>query len=58
MIISEAFASPGMTSVTVLLPPGRTKVKGLLRLGFQQDGEAQIENERFVRYRLRKPEKV
>jgi hypothetical protein len=38
--------------VTILLPPSRTRVKGVLRLGFVPDGEVDIDGERFVRYRL------
>jgi RimJ/RimL family protein N-acetyltransferase len=55
MIISRAFGEMGLNSVTVLFPPTRTLVKGLLRLGFKEDKELEIGNERFIRYRLEKP---
>jgi [ribosomal protein S5]-alanine N-acetyltransferase len=41
-----------LESVTILFPPTRTRIKGILRLGFQEDGEVEIEGERFIRYRL------
>ncbi|RIH62870.1 GNAT family N-acetyltransferase [Mariniphaga sediminis] len=54
-IIRRAFGEMGLTSITVLFPPTRTRTKGLLRLGFKEDKEFEIENERFIRYRLEKP---
>ena len=53
-IIRRAFEEMGLESVTILFPPTRTRVKGVLRLGFQPDGEMEIGGERFIRYRLRK----
>jgi ribosomal-protein-alanine N-acetyltransferase len=55
-IIKRAFGEMKLESVTVLLPPTRTRIKGVLRLGFQVDGEVEIEGERFIRYRLFAPE--
>jgi RimJ/RimL family protein N-acetyltransferase len=52
-IIAYAFAELGFSSVITLLPPSRTRIKGLLRLGFRPDGEMTIAGERFLRYRLR-----
>lgn len=54
-IIRRAFTEMGFASVTVLLPPSRTRVRGLARLGFTQDGELEVAGQRFLRYRLRKP---
>jgi RimJ/RimL family protein N-acetyltransferase len=54
-IIRRAFGEMGLTSITVLFPPTRTRIKGLLRLGFKEDKKFEIENERFIRYRLEKP---
>lgn len=54
-IIKRAFGEMGFGSVTVLFPPTRTRIKGLLRLGFKPDGELEIEGERFIRYRLSHP---
>lgn len=51
-IIRRAFGEMGLTSVTILFPPTRTRVRGILRLGFQPDGEVEIGGERFLRYRL------
>jgi [ribosomal protein S5]-alanine N-acetyltransferase len=56
-IIHRAFGEMGFESVTILFPPTRTRVKGILRLGFQPDGEVEIEGERFIRYRLYAPAK-
>src|SRR5512143_910143 len=38
-ILRRAFGEMGFESVTILLPPERTRVKGILRLGFVPDGE-------------------
>jgi [ribosomal protein S5]-alanine N-acetyltransferase len=54
-IIRRAFNEMKLESVTILLPPTRTRIKGILRLGFQPDGEVDIEGERFIRYRLYAP---
>ncbi len=51
-VIARAFGEMGFESVTILFPPSRTRVKGILRLGFQPDGEVVIGDERFIRYRL------
>lgn len=53
-IIRRAFGEMGFESVTILFPPSRTRIKGMLRLGFKPDGEVEIGGERFIRYRLRK----
>ena len=57
-IIKRAFGEMGFESVTILLPPTRTRVKGILRLGFQLDGEVELDGERFIRYRLYAPKKI
>lgn len=51
-LIQRGFGEMGFGSVTILLPPSRTRVKGILRLGFLPEGEVEIEGERFVKYRL------
>lgn len=51
-IIRRAFGEMGFSSVIVLLPPSRTRVRGMARLGFERDGELEIGGERFIRYRL------
>jgi ribosomal-protein-alanine N-acetyltransferase len=54
-IIAFAFDELGFSSVTALLPPSRTRVSGVLKLGFRPDGETTIAGERFIRYRLTAP---
>ncbi len=56
-IIKIAFGEMGLASVTILFPSTRTRVKGILRLGFERDGEVEIAGERFIRYRLHAPPK-
>tara|TARA_B100000609_G_scaffold105849_1_gene84041 strand:- start:148 stop:636 length:489 start_codon:yes stop_codon:yes gene_type:complete len=54
-IINRAFDEMGLDSVIVLFPPTRTRIKGLLRLGFKEDKVLEVGNERFIRYRLERP---
>lgn len=54
-IVRHAFTSQGLESITILLPPSRTRIKGIFRLGFQPDGEVGIEGARFQRFRLYAP---
>jgi len=56
-IIKRAFGEMGFESVMILFPPTRTRIKGILRLGFQLDGEVELYGERFIRYRLYAPNK-
>ena len=51
-LVSFAFKELDVDSVIALLPPSRTRVGALRRLGFREDGEILIEDQRFVRYRL------
>jgi RimJ/RimL family protein N-acetyltransferase len=53
-ILERAFGEMRFESVTVLLPPTRKLIKGLLQLGFKADGELEVGGERFNRYRLEK----
>ncbi|MCE7990611.1 MAG: GNAT family N-acetyltransferase [Roseivirga sp.] len=53
-IIDRAFGELGLNSVQVLFPPSRTRVQGLLRLGFKEEAKLQVGNETFIRYRLEK----
>lgn len=50
-----AFDDMQLASVTALLPPGRVRVKGMQRLGFQRDGQLQIDAVLFHRYRCWAP---
>ncbi len=52
-IIRRAFGEMGLRSVTILLPPSRTRVRPILRLGFHLDGDVELSGQRFIRYRLR-----
>lgn len=56
-IIARAFGEMGFETVTILFPPSRTRVKAILRLGFQLDGEVELYGERWIRYRLFAPKK-
>jgi [ribosomal protein S5]-alanine N-acetyltransferase len=51
-IMRRAFGEMGFKSVTILLPPSRTRVRAIFRLGFQLDGEVELFEKRFIRYRL------
>lgn len=51
-ILGHAFGELGLESVTALLPPSRTRLAALRRLGFREDGQVMIGKERFNRYRL------
>ncbi len=53
-IIDRAFNELGLSSVQVLFPPSRTRIKGLLHLGFRKEGELQIGNQPFIKFRLKK----
>jgi len=53
-IIARAFGEMGLEAVTVLLPPTRTRVRGLIRLGFVADGQTVVAGQRFLRFRLRR----
>ena len=54
-IIRRAFEEMKLPSVIVLFPPTRTRIQGLLRLGFKEDAELEIGDELFIRYRLVNP---
>ena len=54
LIVDKAFNELNIDSIQVLFPPSRTRIQGLLRLGFKKDKEVTIGNERFIRYELRK----
>ncbi|MCW2271956.1 hypothetical protein D3C77_233540 [compost metagenome] len=54
-IVERAFTEMGLSSITILLPPTRTRIKAIFRLGFQADGEVDIDGVRFLRFRLYGP---
>ena len=47
----ETMSLPG---ITILLPPSRTRMKGLARLGFAPYGEVDYAGHRFLKFRLSK----
>ncbi|GAB5527084.1 MAG: hypothetical protein Roseis2KO_49560 [Roseivirga sp.] len=53
-IIDRAFGELGLDSVQVLFPPSRTRIQGLLRLGFKKEAELKVGDETFIQYRLEK----
>jgi RimJ/RimL family protein N-acetyltransferase len=57
-VLRRAFEEMDHDSVIVLLPPSRTRVRGLKRIGFEPDGEAVVGGERFLRYRRYNPRRV
>ncbi len=56
-LIQRGFGEMGFESVTILLPPTRTRIKAILKLGFQPDGEVELYGEKFIRLRLYAPQK-
>lgn len=54
-IIQRGFKEMKLDSITILLPPSRTHVGGILRAGFRRDGELEIGEEQFIRYRMFSP---
>jgi hypothetical protein len=57
-IIEIAFEEMNLASVTALLPPSRSRTNGMLRLGFQPDGQLAISGTIFSRFRLLAPRQV
>lgn len=53
-IIKKAFTEMNLECVTVLFPPTRTRIKGLLQLGFVQTDELDIDGKTFIRFELSK----
>lgn len=51
-MIDYAFGELRVDSVIALLPASRTRVTGLRRLGFREDGEVMVGEEIFSRFRL------
>ena len=51
-IVRRAFSEMHLETITVLLPLSRTRIKGILRLGFLPDGEVELDGVRFKRFRL------
>jgi [ribosomal protein S5]-alanine N-acetyltransferase len=58
LLLHDAFEVRKLPYVLVFFPPSRARVRGLLRLGFHQEGEQTIEGERFLRFRLDRDDAV
>lgn len=54
-MIAKGFAELGLPSITILLPPSRTRMKGLARLGYEPDGEISYDGHRFLKFRMLPP---
>ena len=54
-IVHRAFHIMGFETITALLPPSRKNGKAMTRLGFFEDGEVEIEGQKFIRYRMNRP---
>ncbi|HEY9117504.1 MAG TPA: GNAT family protein [Roseivirga sp.] len=52
-IVEKTFKNHQIPSITVLFPPSRSKVNGLKKLGFEEEGEVTIGDHRFNRFRLK-----
>jgi hypothetical protein len=51
-IKNQAFNEMGLKSITILLPPGRTNSKAVMRMGFIEDGQLSVNGESFMRFRF------
>lgn len=54
LILDFAFDQLQLDSVTILLPPTRTRIRGLLQRGFIFEEKTLIEEKLFFRYRISK----
>lgn len=54
-IVSRVFGPMGFTSITALLPPSRSRVGVMRRLGFEFEATTSVMGLTFNRYRLRAP---
>ena len=52
--IQIAFVEMELMSITILLPKTRIRIQGLKRLGFEDDGEIELGQNKFMRFRLKK----
>ena len=52
--IRQAFSELGVDSVIALLPGSRSRVAGLGRIGFREDGQVTVGGEVFNRFRLQR----
>ncbi|HMB63721.1 MAG TPA: GNAT family N-acetyltransferase [Eudoraea sp.] len=54
-IIKRAFYEMNLESVTILFPPTRIHINGLLKLGFKKESEVMLGRQLFIKYRLKRP---
>jgi RimJ/RimL family protein N-acetyltransferase len=54
-MIAKGFGELGFESFTIMLPPSRTRLKSLRRVGYQSEGELEYAGHRFLKFRLRRP---
>ncbi|KTD62160.1 GNAT family N-acetyltransferase [Legionella spiritensis] len=54
-MIEEAFHKLNLDSVTILFPPSRTRIKGILKAGFVEEDKVNINGENFIRFRHMNP---
>lgn len=52
-IIKYAFEILHLDSIIILFPSSRKRIKGILKLGFMEDGKTEINGKLFNKYRLR-----
>lgn len=53
-VIEKGFLKMGFSLISVLFPPTRHRVKGLLKLGFKEIDHVNINDHVFIRYELTK----
>ena len=51
-VIRRAFGEMGFEYVTILLPPTRTKLAAIRRLGFHREGQVDVGGSSFMRFKL------
>jgi RimJ/RimL family protein N-acetyltransferase len=51
-MLAKGFDELGLDSITILLPPSRVRMKGLVRLGYLPDGEIVYDGHRFLKFRM------
>lgn len=53
-IKTQAFGEMGLESMTILFPPTRTNSRAIMRYGFVEDGQMEVDGEIFLKFRLHK----
>jgi RimJ/RimL family protein N-acetyltransferase len=54
-MLTKGFAELGFTSITIMLPPSRVRLKSLARAGYRPDSELEYAGHRFLKFRLYRP---